>query len=88
MPTGTYEYRSDAERRAIEAAIAFTAETFTLAQSSPSLSTLSSCEAHVFSAGRELLRICLRDSFQARIDSDEQKKTAPPVPALVATPSA
>ena len=73
MPTGTFEYHSDAERLAIESAISFVAEMRALAQTAPAGAVLSLCEGQALKDGRELLRRTLRDAVQSRIDSGEQK---------------
>ena len=44
MPTGTFEYRTDAERKAIERAIAFVAEMHDLARTAPAAQVLDQCE--------------------------------------------
>lgn len=80
MPTGTFEYHSEQERRAIEGAIAFVAEMHSLAQATPDGLILHACEGHALDAGRQLLRRCLQAAVQQRIDSAEQKG-APPVSA-------
>jgi hypothetical protein len=87
MPTGTFEYRSDQERLAIERAIAFVAEMHSLAQTSPDGQVLQTCEAHALAAGRDLLRRTLQHAAQTRIDSAEQKG-APPAPARAPARSA
>jgi hypothetical protein len=74
MPTGTFDYRSEAERLAIERAIAFVAEMHALAQTAPDGQVLPACEAHALDAGRDLLRSTLQQAAQARIDAAEQKK--------------
>lgn len=73
MPTGTFEYRSEPERLAIERAIAFVAEMHSLAQSAPDGQILHTCEGHALDAGRDLLRCTLRQAVQARVDDAEEK---------------
>jgi hypothetical protein len=73
MPTATFDYQTEDERLAIEAAIAFVAEMRSLAKTAPAGEVLSSCEAKALDDGRELLRRTLRDAVQSRIDSAEQK---------------
>jgi hypothetical protein len=87
MPTGTFEYRDEQERVAIERAIAFVAEMHSLAQTSPDGQVLAACEGHALHAGRKLLRDALQQAAQARIDQAE-KKGAPPAPARARAPSA
>jgi hypothetical protein len=80
MPTGTFQYRDEAERLSIEAAIAFVAEMRQLAQAAPAGQVISLCEGQALDQGRSLLRSTLRDAVQSRIDSAEQKG-GPPAPA-------
>ena len=87
MPTGTFEYRSEQERAAIERAIAFVAEMHSLAQAAPDGRALAACEGHALGAGRDLLREVLQQAAQTRIDSAE-KKGAPPAPARARAVSA
>jgi hypothetical protein len=87
MPTGTFEYRSEPERVAIERATAFVAEMHALAQAAPEGQGLHACEGHALHAGRDLLRHTLRQAAQARIDGAE-KKGAPPAPARAPARSA
>ena len=56
MPTGTFDYRSEGERRAIERAIAFVAEMHDLAQTAPDGQVLGLCEGQAVERGRDLLR--------------------------------
>jgi hypothetical protein len=82
MPTGTFEYRSEQERLAIEGAIAFVAEMHSLAQTAPEGHILQACESHALDQGRDLLRHTLQQAVQARIDSAEKKGGRPaPAPA-------
>lgn len=74
MPTGTFEYRDEGERRAIEGAIAFVAEMRDLAQTAPEGQVLGLCEGQAFDRGRELLRTTLQEAVQARVDAAEGKK--------------
>lgn len=87
MPTGTFEYRSEPERAAIERAIAFVAEMHSLAQAAPDGQILHACEGHALGAGRDLLRHTLQQAAQARIDAAEQKG-APHAAARAAARSA
>lgn len=80
MPTVTFEYRSESERRAIEQAVAFVAEMHALAQTAPDGQVLHACEGHALDAGRDLLRSTLQQAIQTRIDVAEEKKGRP-VPA-------
>jgi hypothetical protein len=74
MPTGTFEYRDDAERLAIEQAIAFVAQMRDLALNAASGQVLDQCESHALDAGRELLRNTLQQAVQTSIDHAEAKK--------------
>jgi hypothetical protein len=77
MPTGTFEYQTDDERRAIELAIAFVSEMRHLARTAPAGQVLAGCERHALDHGRDLLRATLEQAAQGRIDADEQKGGAP-----------
>ena len=74
MPTGTFEYRSEGERRAIERAIAFVAEMHDLAQTAPDGQVLGLCEGQAVERGRDLLRATLQEAVQARVEAAEEKK--------------
>jgi hypothetical protein len=87
MPTGTFEYRSEPERVAIERAIAFVAEMHSLARSAPDGQVLHACEGHALDAGRDLLRCTLQQAAQARVDAAEEKG-APPAAARAPARSA
>jgi hypothetical protein len=87
MPTGTFEYRDEQERAAIERAVAFVSEMHSLAQTTPDGQVLAACEGHALDAGRKLLREVLQRAAQARIDEAE-KKGAPPAPARAQARSA
>jgi hypothetical protein len=76
MPTGTFEYRTDAERQTIEQAIAFVTQMHDLALTAPPGHVLDQCEGHAVRAGRDLLRATLQQAAQASIDHAEQKKGA------------
>lgn len=74
MPTGTFEYRNDAERTAIEQAIAFVAQMHDLALTATPGHILDQCEGHALEAGRDLLRATLQHAAQASIDYAASKK--------------
>ncbi len=74
MATGTFEYRTDAERKVIERAIAFVAEMHDLALSAPSGRVLDQCEQQATDRGRDLLRDTLQEAVQTRIAAAEVKK--------------
>jgi hypothetical protein len=77
MPTGTFEYRSESERVAIEQAIAFVAEMHSLAQAAPAGQVLQASEGHALDAGRALLRSTLQQAAQARVDAAQEKGGLP-----------
>jgi hypothetical protein len=68
MPTGTFVYRDDAERVAIEQAIAFVAQMRDLAVHAPPGQVLDQCEGYALDAGRDLLRNTLQRAVQTTID--------------------
>lgn len=74
MPTGTFEFRDDAERVAIEQAIAFVAQMRDLARTAAPGQILDRCEGHTLDAGRNLLRTTLQQAIQASIDQGEGEK--------------
>ena len=74
MATGTFEYRTDAERQGIERAIAFIAEMHDLALTAPAGHVLDQCEQQATDRGRDLLRDTLQQAVQARLDAAEVKK--------------
>jgi hypothetical protein len=69
MPTGTFEYRDDAERVAIEQAIAFVTQMRELACHAPPGQVLAACEGHALDAGRDLLRTTVQRAVQADLDT-------------------
>jgi hypothetical protein len=77
MPSITFEYHSEAERVAIERAMAFVAEIHSLAQTVPDGQVLHACEGLALDKGRDLLLLALRAAVQRRIDVAEEKGAAP-----------
>lgn len=77
MPSLTVEYRDDAERLALEQAIAYLGHLRQLAQDAPPGTVLDACEQLTLDEGRVLLRNTLAAALQARIDADEQKGGPP-----------
>lgn len=78
MPTLTIEYATDAERLALEQALAFVTQMRRLAASAPDGTVLAACEQLALTDGRQLLRDTLAAAVQARADqTDAQKKSAP-----------
>ena len=59
MPALTIEYRDDAERLALEQAIAYVAHLRQLAQDAPDGTVLAACEQLALTDGRALLRATL-----------------------------
>jgi hypothetical protein len=74
MPTGAFEYRDEAERVAIEQAIAFVTPLRDLAVTAPHGRVIDQLEGHALDAGRELLRTSLERAAQASVDAGEGKK--------------
>jgi hypothetical protein len=87
MPTLTIEYRDDAERLALEQAIAYVAHLRSVAQDAPDGSVLDTCEQLALADGRALLRSTLAAALEGRIGSAEQKG-GPPAAARRRTPDA
>jgi len=77
MPTLTIEYATDAERLALEQAIAFFTQMRRVAATAPDGTVLAACERLALTDGRQLLRDSLASAVQARADqADAQKKLA------------
>ena len=74
MPTGTFDYRDDAERVAIERAIAFVTQMRDLALNATPGQVLDRCEGLALGTGRDLLRTTLQQAVQTSIDHAETKK--------------
>ena len=74
MPVGTFEFRTEAERLAIEQAIAFVTQLNDLALAAPPGQILDRCEQQALTAGRDLLRVSLQQAVQSRADQAEEKK--------------
>ncbi len=74
MPTRTIEYATDADRLALEQAIAFVTDLRRLALDAPSGTVLDACEAVALTDGRQLLRDSLAAAVQARADAADAKK--------------
>lgn len=79
MPTLTLEYTTDAERLALEQAIAYARTLHHMALDAPHGTVLAACEFVALTDGRQLLRDSLAAALQARADAtDAQKKTPTP----------
>jgi hypothetical protein len=87
MPALTIEYRDDAERLALEQAIAYVAQLRQLAQDAPDGTVLAACEKLALTDGRALLRSTLAAALGGRIAAAEQKG-GPPASAPRRTPGA
>ncbi len=80
MPTVTVEltYATEAERLALEQAIAFVTQMHRVAATTPGGTVLAACERVARADGRDLLRDTLASAVQARADAaDAPKKSAP-----------
>jgi hypothetical protein len=77
MPTLTLEYRTDAERLALEQAIAYVTHLQQLALSAPDGTVLAACEQLALHDGRALLRSTLAAALDGRIAAAEQKGGLP-----------
>jgi len=73
MPTLTIVYRDDAERLALEQAIAYVAQLRQVAQEATDGSVLAACEQLALAQGRALLRSTLAAALEGRIAATEQK---------------
>lgn len=73
MPTLTIEYRDDAERLALEQAIAYVTQLRSVAHDAPHGTVVDTCEKLALADGRALLRSTLLNALQSRIASDEKK---------------
>ena len=87
MPALTIEYRDNAERLALEQAIAYVSQLRQLAQDAPDGSVLAACEKLALTDGRALLRSTLTAALEGRIDAAEQKG-GPHASAPARTPDA
>jgi hypothetical protein len=85
MPTLTITYRDDAERLALEQAIAYVAQMNHLALSAPEGTVLAACEQLALRDGRALLRSTRTAALEGRIAAAEQKG-GPPASAPRRTP--
>ena len=74
MPVGTFEYRDEAERVAMEQALAFIAQMRDLAVTAPHGQVLDALEGHALDAGRALLRTSLERAVQASVEQGDGKK--------------
>ncbi len=76
MPTLSVEYATEAERLALEQAIAFFSQMRHVAATAPDGTVWAACEQLALTDGRKLLRDTLAAAVQARAEqSDAQKKS-------------
>ncbi len=87
MPTLQVEYRDEAERLALEQAIAYLAQLRQVAQDAPDGSVLAAWERLALADGRALLRSTLAAALEGRIAAAEQKG-GPPASVPKRTPDA
>lgn len=87
MPALTVIYRDEAERLALEQAIAYVTQLRQVAQDAPDGSVLATCEQLALRDGRALLRPTLAAALEGRIASAEQRG-GPPAAAPRRTPDA
>jgi hypothetical protein len=87
MITLTVTCRDDAERLAVEQAIAFVRQLHQLAATAPDGTVLAACEQAALTDGRALLRTTLAAAVQQRVAAAEQKG-GPPASAPRRTPHA
>jgi hypothetical protein len=87
MITLTITCRDDAERLAVEQAIAYVAHLHQLALDAPDGTVLDACEQLALADGRVLLRSTLAAALASRITAAEQKG-GPPAPVPRRTPDA
>ena len=79
MQTVAFNYSTDAERIAIEQAVAYVKHLNQVAHSAPIGTVLKVCEQAALDEGKKLLRTTLEGAVQSRIDETEKKgaKLAP-----------
>ena len=81
MPSLSVAYTTEAERLALEQAIAFCTQMRHVAATAPDGTVLAACEHVALDDGRRLLRDALAAAVQARAeDADAQKKCPGPAP--------
>ena len=77
MPTLTITYTTEAERLALEQALAFVTHLRHLAANAPDGQVLAACEQAALQDGRALLRDTLAHAVQQRVDAAEHKGGRP-----------
>jgi hypothetical protein len=73
MQTVAFNYSTDAERLAIEQAVAYVKHLNQVAHAAPFGSVLKVCEQAALDDGKKLLRTTLQAAVQSRIDETEKK---------------
>jgi hypothetical protein len=73
MPVGTFEYRDEAEKAAIEQHIAFVQQMRDVGITAPHGQVLDRLEGHAVDAGRELLRGTLERAVRAAVETGADK---------------
>lgn len=77
MPTLTIEYATEAERLALEQAIAFCTQMRQVAVAAPDGTVLAACERVALHDGRRFLTDTLAAAVQARADATDAQKKSP-----------
>lgn len=77
MPTLSIEYTTEAERLALEQAIAFFTQMQRVAATAPDGTVLAACEQIALDQGRRLLKDTLAAAVQTRADATDAQKKAP-----------
>ena len=87
MPTLTIEYQTDAERVALEQAVAYVRSLNHLALTAAHGTVLAACEGQALTDGRQLLRDTLAAALQTRADATDAPKKSPVAAARAVTPA-
>ena len=77
MPSLAIEYTTEAERLALEQALAFFTHLRHVAATAPAGTVLAACEHVALDGGRRLLRDSLAAAVQARADDADAQKKGP-----------
>ena len=77
MPSLSITYTTEAERLALEQAIAFCTQMRHVAATAPDGTVLAACEQVALDDGRRLLRDSLAAAVQARVDDADAQKKCP-----------
>ena len=77
MPTLTIEYATEAERIALEQAIAFVTQMRRVAIDAPAGTVVDACERVALTRGRTLLKDVLGAAIRGRADLVDAKKKSP-----------